>query len=145
MLHRPARGCRGGQRGQATAELAVVLPVVVVLLLLVVQVGQIVRHRVMVVHTAREVVRAAAVSPQAPDAAGVAGRHGFDPSRLDVVVDPPDADGNIRATVTLRAPTDVALVGPLLPDVTVTAEAHMLSEWSRGATSNGQQGFVTGQ
>lgn len=107
------------------------LPVVMVLLLLVVQVGQVTRHHVMVVHTAREVVRAAAVSPAVPGVVEVAERHGFDPDRLMVTVDPPDHRGQIRAVVTLRAPTDVALVGPLLPDVTLTAEAHMLAEWVR--------------
>lgn len=118
-------------RGQATVELAVVLPVVVVLVLMVVQVGHVVRHRVVVTHTAREVVRAAAVSPAAPTAVAVADRHGLDPSRLRVVVDPPDADGFVRATVSYDVETAVVLVGPLVGDVTVNAEAHMAAEWLR--------------
>jgi len=108
-----------------------VIPVVVLLLLLVVQVGQLAWQRIQVVHTAREVVRAAAVSPVPPGADAVAARHGFDPSRLDVVVEAPDGEGLVRAVVTLRAPTSVALVGALLPDVTLQAEAHMLAEWIR--------------
>lgn len=108
-----------------------VLPVVVVLVLVVVQVGHVVRHRVLVAHTAREVVRAAAVSPQAPTATEVADRHGLDPGRLRVVVDPPDADGFVRAEVSYDVATAVALVGPLVGDVTVDAEAHMAAEWLR--------------
>lgn len=108
-----------------------VIPVVVLLLLMVVQVGQLAWQRIQVVHTAREVVRAAAVSPVPPGADAVAARHGFDPSRLDVVVEAPDGEGLVRAVVTLRAPTSVAVVGALLPDVTLQAEAHMLAEWIR--------------
>jgi hypothetical protein len=112
-------------------ELALVLPVVVVLVLLVVQVGQVVRDRVVVVHTAREVARAASVSSTPPGVADIAARHGLDPRALNVVVDPVDAAGYVRVVITYAADTDVVLVGPLLPTVTVTAEAHMLAEWQR--------------
>lgn len=127
-------GCgRAGrhQRGQATVELALVVPVVVVLVLMVVQVGQVVRDRVVVVHTAREVARAASVSATAPSVGDVAQRHGLDVDGLQVVVDPVDAAGFVRVSIRYASPTDVALVGPLLPDVTVTAEAHMMAEWRR--------------
>jgi len=120
---------RGSSGGQATAELALVLPVVVLVILLVVQVGQVVRHQVLVVHVAREVARAAAVSPVPPDAAEVAERSGLDPARLGITVDPPDAGGYVAAQVSYRVPTDVALVGVLVPEVTLGAEAYMLAEW----------------
>lgn len=127
------RGVERGQvsveRGQATVELALVLPVVVVLLLIVVQVGQVVRYRVVVVHTAREVARAAAVSPTAPSVDDVGSRHGLDPGRLEVGVTPPDSSGFVRAMVRYDIPTDVALIGPLVPDVAVEASADMLAEW----------------
>lgn len=119
------------QRGQATVELALVVPVVVVLVLMVVQVGQLVRDRVVVVHTAREVARAAAVSSTPPSVSEVASRHGLDADALAVVVDPIDAAGYVRVSISYDAATDVVLVGPLLPSVTVTAEAHMLAEWRR--------------
>jgi Flp pilus assembly protein TadG len=64
---------RRPERGQATVELAVVLPVVVVLLLLVAQVGLLVRDRVLVVHAARAAARAVAVEPM-PSAATAAAR-----------------------------------------------------------------------
>jgi Flp pilus assembly protein TadG len=116
-------------RGQATVELALVLPVLVVLMLVVVQVGQVVRQQVVVIHTAREVARAAAVSPRVPTAAEVAERHGLDGARLDIEVGPPDGSGFVRAQVRLMAATDVVLVGPLLPEVPLSAEAHMRAEW----------------
>jgi len=119
------------QRGQATVELSLVVPVVVVLVLMVVQVGQVVRDRVVVVHTAREVARAASVSSTPPTVAEIATRHGLDADSLTVVVDPVDAAGYVRVAISYDAGTDVVLVGPLLPTVTVTAEAHMLAEWNR--------------
>ena len=119
------------ERGQATVELALVVPVVVVLVLLVVQVGQLVGDRVVVVHTAREVARAAAVSSTPPSVGEISSRHGLDVNALTVVVDPVDAAGYVRVSISYDAATDVVLVGPLLPTVTVTAEAHMLAEWNR--------------
>lgn len=121
----------GPERGQATVELALVLPVVVVLLLAVVQVGQVVRYRVVVVHTAREVARAAAVAPTPPTVGDVGARHGLDPSRLRVSVAPPDATGFVRVTVGYDIATDVALIGALVPDVGVEASAQMVAEWRR--------------
>lgn len=119
------------QRGQATVELALVLPVVMVLLLVVVQVGQVVRYQVTVVHTAREVARAASVSPVPPSTLEVGRRHGLDPDRLAVEVGSPDASGFVRATVTYVIATDVAVIGPLVPDVRVEASAEMFAEWRR--------------
>jgi Flp pilus assembly protein TadG len=112
-------------------ELALVVPVMVVLVLMVVQVGQLVRDRVVVVHTAREVARAAAVSATPPTVGEVARRHGLEADALRVVIDPVDAAGFVRVSISYAASTDVVLVGPLLPDVTITAEAHMLAEWQR--------------
>lgn len=123
-----SRSYRRGDPGQSTVELALVLPAVVLVILLVVQVGQVVRDRVMVVHVARETARSAAVSPDAPGAAEVAERHGLEPGRLQVELDTPE-DGFVTATIGYEAPTDVALVGAVLPDVSLHAEASMLTEW----------------
>ncbi len=53
------------QRGQATVEFALVLPLIAALLLLIVQVGLVMRDELLVTHAAREAVRAAAVDPGA--------------------------------------------------------------------------------
>ena len=50
--------------GQATVEVALLLPLLALLLLAVVQVGLVVRDQVLVTHAAREAARAAAVDPQ---------------------------------------------------------------------------------
>ena len=60
---------RRGDGGQASVELALVLPLVVLLLLAVVQLGLLVRDQILVVHAAREAAREAAVDPAA-DAPG---------------------------------------------------------------------------
>ena len=54
---------RPGERGQATVEFALLLPVLVLALLAVLQVAFVVRDQVAVVHAAREAARAASVDP----------------------------------------------------------------------------------
>jgi len=112
------------QRGQATVELALVLPAVAAALLAVVQVGLVVRDQVLVVHAAREAARAAAVDPSdgaARDAAAAA--TGLDPARLRVALGPQRAPGDrLTVTVTYTAPTRVPLVGALVGDLRLRAE-----------------------
>lgn len=120
---------RAGEAGQASVELALVLPVVVLLALLVVQVGLLARRQVLVAHAAREAVRAASVAEPGTSggALGTGLEGGLDPDRLEVVA----ADGGpglVRVEVTYVDPTDVALVGPLLPAVTLRAAAVMRRE-----------------
>ncbi|WP_426571003.1 TadE family protein [Aquihabitans sp. McL0605] len=120
------------QRGQATVELVLCLPVIVLALLLVIQIGLVARAHVLVVDAARQGARAAAVS--GPDAAAPAARStpGLDPSRMDVQVSTepaPGVDGEVvRVHVRYRAATDVPLAGALLGDPTLTAEVAMLRE-----------------
>ena len=122
------RRWRRSDRGQATVELALALPLVFVVLLGVVQVLIVGRDQIAVVHAAREGARAAAVAADATaegvDAATSAA--GLDPARLSVAV----ATGADRVTVSVRyvVPTDVPLIGALLGDVTVTGTATMHTE-----------------
>lgn len=124
---------RGGdERGQATVELALVLPFVCALLLLVVQVGLVVHAQLVVVHAAREAVRAAAVDPD-PEAARVAviGGTPLPAAAVDVAV--ADAgDGRVRVVVTYDMPTDVPLVGGLVGDIELSAAAVMRIEHDGG-------------
>lgn len=114
------------QQGQASAELALALPLVALLLLAVVQVGLVVRDQVLVVHAAREGARAAAVDPDpgAARAAALAGS-GLGPRGVTVEV---RRGERVAVTVTYRAPTDLPLVGPLVPDVSLRAKAAMRTE-----------------
>jgi TadE-like protein len=112
---------RGRERGQATVELALCLPVVAVALLLVVQVGLVAHDQVLVVHAAREAARAAAVGSPSP------ALDGLDPARADVDIDR-SGDGRVRVRVRYRSATDVPIVGPLVPDAVVVAETTMRDE-----------------
>ena len=118
---------RGPARGQATVEIALVLPVIVIVALAVVQVGLVVHARVMVTHAAREGVRVAAVGGSdaaAAQAAAAAG--GLSPSRVRVTVE--RSGGRVHVRVDYAAATDVPLVGAFLDAVPLTATATMRLE-----------------
>ncbi len=116
--------------GQAAVELALALPLLAMLLLALIQLGLLVRDQVLVVHAAREAVRQAAVDPSV-DAAkrAAAGSSGLIPSRLAVELSGRGAPGSrVRAIVRYHAPTDVPLIGPVLGDFHLSAEATMRVE-----------------
>lgn len=114
------------QRGQATVELALVLPLVVFAALAVLQVGIVVRDQLAVVHAAREAVRAASVDRD-PAAATVAARRVLQRARVAVGARP--AVGRpISVEVEYRSRTDLPLVGPLFPDPVLHARAVMRVE-----------------
>lgn len=113
-------------RGQATVELALMLPFMCVLVCGFTQVAVIVRDELAVQAAAREAARAASV---AADAAGVA----IDAAQRAITLRPlavqvAESDGMVTATVAYTNPTDVPLIGFLLPDVRVAAAATMTLE-----------------
>jgi hypothetical protein len=119
----------GGEQGQAAVELALVLPLVVLLLLAVVQVTLVARDQILLVHAARNAARAAAVGE----------RHDANPGNVDeplksdrLLVDIQRMGGDRSAIVVAQlryaSPTDVPLVGPLLPDIPLRAKAAMPTE-----------------
>ncbi len=118
------------ERGQATVEVALLLPVFAALLLAVVQVGLVVRDQVLVTHAAREAARAAAVEPRAEvalEAAEAAAR--LDPDRLRVeLAGSTETGGRLTVTVRYRSRTAVPIVGPLVGDRTLVAEVTMRVE-----------------
>jgi Flp pilus assembly protein TadG len=121
---------RGDASGQATVEAALVLPFVVLLLLAVVQVGLVVRAQVLVTHAAREAARAAAVEldPQAPVVAAHLATN-LDPGRMSVTSEGRAGRGSyVTVHVSYAESTDVPLVGAVLGDVDLTAEATMRVE-----------------
>jgi Flp pilus assembly protein TadG len=120
----------GREGGQASVELALLLPVVALLLLVILQIGVLGRDLVLVSHASREAARAAAVDDD-PDAAVAAARDasGLDPRRLEVAVTGRAAAGSrVRVTVTYRARTDVPLVGGLFGDRTLRSTTTMRVE-----------------
>lgn len=119
-----------GDGGQASVELALVLPLVVILLLAVVQLGLLVRDQILVVHAAREAAREAAVDPaaDAPRRAALASSALTD-SRLTVTSTGRGAVGTrVRVEVAYRAPTGVPLLGAAVGNLTLRASATMRVE-----------------
>jgi uncharacterized protein (UPF0333 family) len=105
-------------RGQATVELALVLPFVVVLMLAVLQAGLVARDDIRLTHAARAAARAAATGAD-DDLVfrSAAEASGLDGSRLVAAV---TRTGDlVTVEVTYRAPTDVVLVGALVKPITL--------------------------
>ena len=118
---------RRSTRGQATVELALVLPLVLTLALALVQVGLVARDTVRVTHAARSAARAAAVGLD-DDAVrwAAADGSGLSPSRLSVAI---IRDGElVTVRVSYRCPTDVPLVGALAPVVVLRDQLTMRVE-----------------
>lgn len=123
-------GVGRGDDGQASVELALLLPLVALLLLAVLQVGLVAKDVVLVAHAAREAARAAATDPH-PDAARLAAEASgaLDPDQLSVTVaDRGEPGSRLRASVTYRIPTSVPLVGAMIGDLTVTRSVTMRVE-----------------
>lgn len=118
-----------GDEGQSSVELALVLPVVAMLALFVVQAAVVAHHQVLTVHAAREAARAAAVAELDPSAAARAAAEragGLDASRLRV--DTTVADERVEVQVRYHEPTDVAIVGRMLGELTLSARVVMRRE-----------------
>lgn len=117
---------RGGRpaAGQATVELALSLPFVVAALLVVVQVGIAARAQLLVTHAAREAARAAAVGEAVPSAAGL------DPDNTSIEVHHGGTGPGASVTVVVRTriPTELPLIGPLVPDLDLRGSATMRVE-----------------
>ena len=117
---------RARERGQATVEFALVLPVLVLALLAVLQVALVVRDHVAVVHAAREAARAASVDPDPGRAVRVA--HATLPGADVHVGARPRVGEPIAVVVTYESHTDLPLVGPLFPDPTLRSRVVMRVE-----------------
>ena len=113
-------------RGQATVELALSLPLLFVFLLGIVQLVVIVRDQLAVQLAAREAARAAAVAASADTAAGTAASRAVALRPLEVATTA--SASSVTVTVSHVTPTDVPLIGALLPDVVVSATATMALE-----------------
>lgn len=114
--------------GQATVELALVLPFVCLLLLALVQVGLVVHTHLLVVHAAREGARAAAVDEH-PMAAQLAVVAGTPLDRDQVSVTTRDGGDRIEVEVRYRYEPDLPIIGSLLGDIGLSASATMRREW----------------
>jgi Flp pilus assembly protein TadG len=122
----------GRERGSATVEFALVLPLVLLMALALVQVGLLVKDQVVVEEAARAGARQATVTTddqQARDAA-VAAAVSLDAGELDVSVDREGGAGSaVTVTVVYHAGIDIPLVSWLFPDsVDISGIATMRQE-----------------
>lgn len=121
---------RRQERGQATVELALVLPVAVLLALAVAQVAVVAVDSVLVHHAAREGARAAAVEPSPAVARQAAtGAAGLDAERLSVGQSGGRSRGEyVTVTADYRSSTTVPLIGRMIGDIDLTASVTMRVE-----------------
>jgi len=128
LTRRPRRGAHtprpGG--GQATVELACILPAVMLLVLLLVQAALLVRDQVLTINAAREAAREASVG--SPHARVVAAANRVLDGAVVEVERAARIGEPVRARVTFVARTDVPLVGALLPEVELVSTATMRAE-----------------
>lgn len=118
------------ERGQATLELALALPVLALLLAAVVEVGLVVSDQARVWHAVREAVRTAAVDPDVADVRAAAERPGLRPLQVEVSPEPHLRRQGDPVTVAVRyLPTArVALFGALLDRIELSATGAMRIE-----------------
>jgi Flp pilus assembly protein TadG len=112
-------------RGQASVEFALALPLLVVMALGLVVIGMAIRHEIAVELAAREGARAAAVSADAAAAASAAARRAV---TLPIEVSTTDDGATVSVTVTHTDPVDVAIIGWMIGPITHSATATMAVE-----------------
>ena len=117
-------------RGQATVELALCLPVLAVLLAMLVEAGGLATDHIRLWHVAREAARVAVVEPNEAEARAAAARVGL--GDVEMQIDPA-IDGRVRGepltvTVSYRPRGRVPLIGELFRSITLTAAATMRIE-----------------
>ena len=121
---------RGSDGGQATVELALVLPLLAMMVLALLQVALVARDAVALAHATRAAARVAIVDPTetAVTSAAVGAVH-LDARRLAVDVTGPEGpDRIVKVTVRYRSPTAVPIVGRLLGDVALADELIAMAE-----------------
>lgn len=119
-------GARSPDRGQASLELALCLPLITVFVLCFVQVAEIVRDQLAVQAAARDGARAASAAAGAATAATRAAHNAV--SLRPLAVSATTSQHSVTVTVRFINHTTVPIVGVLLPDLTVAATASMVLE-----------------
>lgn len=116
------------ERGQASVELALVLPFVALIALALLDLGLVLRDNVLTVHAAREAARALAVGE---DPVAAARRRSGLGEALSVTVDA----GSGTATVELDLSRRLPLLGRLVPGARLRQSATMRREVMRASPS----------
>jgi Flp pilus assembly protein TadG len=115
-----------GERGQATVELVLVLPLIAMLVLGIAQLSVVIAAQVRVVDASRAAARAAAVDADPAAAARAVAAAGLVGPAASVQVT--RHDGMVTAEVRFRVPARVPLVGTWFNDTSLTARTAMREE-----------------
>lgn len=118
---------KAADRGQATVELALVLPVLVVLLFAVAQIGVLVRSQLLVIHAARETARVVAVTPDADAHQAAVLATGLSADRLEVQATGRVVGEPVTVQVSYRQPIALPLVG-VVAEPELTSSIVMIVE-----------------
>lgn len=118
------------QRGQATVELALLLPFVALFAWALVELGSLATDNVRLWHAAREAARVGAVDPDPAAIREAAEASGLHPIEVGVR---PGPEGRIQGEpltidITYRPEFTAPLIGDLLDRIVMTAEATMRIE-----------------
>ena len=109
--------------GQATVELALVMPLIIGLLLIILTVGLVVRDQLAVWHAASAGARAASISPHSPDVVqqAVEDEVGLRPLHLRIVRD----DDLITVEAQYPRTINLWLIKHIVPPLTLSASVTM--------------------
>jgi hypothetical protein len=124
-------GDRGrGQSGQATVELALLLPLVCALLVAALEVGLVLRAQVLLVEVARQAARQASLAPGpgGDDPDELARRVGLDPQRLEVVVERSSSSHTVTVVARYRQPFSVPFLAVGHPVLTLSTHLTVREE-----------------
>lgn len=116
---------RDSERGQATVEFALALPVLLIIVLGLTQVGVAIRNELAVELAAREGARAAAVSANPAAAANGAATRAV---ALPITVSTSERGSTVTVTVTYVDPVNIAIIGTFIGPKTHTATVTMAVE-----------------
>ena len=116
-------GKREHDSGQATVELALVMPLIIGLLLIILNVGLVVRDQLAVWHAASAGARAASISPDSPNVVqqAVEDEVGLRPLHLQIVRD----EQLITVKVQYPCTINLWLIKHIVPPLTLSASVTM--------------------
>jgi Flp pilus assembly protein TadG len=117
-------GSRSDERGQATVEFALVIPLIAIMMLLIVQAGLIVREQVMLINGVREGARAAAVDPATDTTFVTRSSSGI----MNAIVDSTNDGTDVRVHATAKVLIVVPGLRAWRDSFTIEASATMRNE-----------------
>jgi len=114
------------ENGQATVELAMMIPVLAVFLMLILQVALVVRGHVLVANASRAAARELSVDKNQSRAVDIA--HKNSPNSTVTISRPSQAGQYLTVSVKETVKSSLPIVGIVFPDVTVSSRSVMRVE-----------------